>query len=341
MKAARLEAIGRLTVRDVADPTAQAGELVVQIAACGVCGTDRHIFHGEYPAALPMTPGHEFAGIVTAVGPDCATPIGTRVTVDPNISCGHCLECRRGEPCLCPRRVALGVDLDGGLAEFAVVPEHQAYPLPEDMPLTWGAMCEPLACCLHALDLAALRPGMRVAIFGGGVIGQLMVQLSVLNGAVSVALVTRQPERRALAERMGATAAIDPRLGDASAALVGAGGIAPGGVDVAFECAGVVETFEQSMAAARRGGTVVVIGVAPQEAVSSVRPFDLFARELRILGSFLNPLTHGRAVELAASGRLDLASLITSERPLDQAPALLGAAPGQGQVKEMIIPGSC
>ncbi len=332
MKAARLEAVGRLTVRDVAEPTAQAGELVLRVGACGVCGTDRHIFQGDYPAVLPMTPGHEFAGSVTQAGTGCSIQVGTRVCVDPNISCGECGECRRGDPCLCPRRVALGVDLDGGLAEFVAVPERQAYPLPEGMPVTWGALCEPLACCLHALDLSAIKPGMRVAIFGGGVIGQIMVQLSALSGAVSTTLITRQAERRALAERLGATASFDPNADDAPAAA--------GGADVVFECAGVVETFEKSMATARRGGTIVVVGVAPRDAVSAIRPYDLFARELRILGSFLNPLTHGRAVELAASGRLDLASLITSELPLDQAPALLGGPPRPGQVKEMIIPGS-
>jgi L-iditol 2-dehydrogenase len=340
MKAARLEAVGSLVVREVGRPTAQAGELVVRVEACGVCGTDRHIFHGEYPAVLPMTPGHEFAGTVTEIGPGCGIQVGTRVTVDPNISCGVCVECRRGEPCLCPRRLALGVDLDGGLAEFVVVPERQAYPLPEGMPITWGALCEPLACCLHALDLAAIKPGMRVAIFGGGVIGQIMVRLSALSGAVSTVLVTRQAERRSLAERFGATATYNPRAGDLSATLLGPSGALPQGADVVFECAGVVETFEQSLTTARRGGTIVVIGVAPQDAVSGIRPYDIFARELRIVGSFLNPLTHGRAVELAGSGRLDPASLITSEWPLEQAPALLGAPPRPGQVKEMVIPNS-
>ncbi len=338
MKAARLEAVGRLRVQEVAAPTARSGELVVRVEACGVCGTDRHIFHGEYPAVLPMTPGHEFAGTVTAAGPGCRMQVGTRVTVDPNISCGECLECRRGDPCLCPRRVALGVDLDGGLAEFVVVPERQAYPLPDALPITWGALCEPLACCLHALDLAGIIPGMRVAIFGGGVIGQIMVQLSALSGAVSTVLVTRQAERRSLAERLGATATYDPHAVAVPAALLGSGGALPRGADVVFECAGVVETFEQSLATARRGGTIVVIGVAPQDAVSGVRPYDIFARELRIVGSFLNPLTHGRAVDLAASGRLDLASLITSEWPLDQVPALLAAPPRQGQVKEIVLP---
>jgi hypothetical protein len=122
--------------------------------------------------------------------------------VDPNIACGNCRACRRGDVCLCPHRVALGVDLDGGLAEYAVVPAAQAYPLPPGVPAEWGALCEPLACCLRGLDQAGIRPGMSVAILGGGVNGQLMVQLARLAGAVTVILATRQAGRRALAERL-------------------------------------------------------------------------------------------------------------------------------------------
>jgi L-iditol 2-dehydrogenase len=338
MKAARLEAIEDLRVIDVDEPSAPPGSVVVRVDACGICGTDRHIFHGDYPAVLPLTLGHEFAGTVTAVGAGCAVVPGARVTVDPNISCGVCAECRRGEPCLCPRRVALGVDLDGGLAEYVVTPERQVYVLPSGLSTTLGAMCEPLACCLRGLDHAAIVPGMRVVVFGGGVIGQIMVQLAALAGAIAVVLVTRQAERRTLALRLGATAAYDPQSGDVRAALTGPGGLVPGGADVVLECAGVVETFEQSLAVARRGGTMVVIGVPPPDTVAAVRPYDLFARELRLIGSYLNPLTHGRAVELAASGRLDLTSLITSEHGLDQLPALLAAPPRPGQVKEIIIP---
>jgi threonine dehydrogenase-like Zn-dependent dehydrogenase len=191
MRAVRLEAVGELHVREVEERPPAGDELLVRVEACGICGTDRHILHGEYPAHLPVTLGHEFAGEVVATGAEAALPVRTRIAVDPNITCGICHECRRGDVCLCPRRVALGVDLDGGLAEYAVVPASQAYPLPPDVPAEWGALCEPLACCLRGLDLAGIRPGMSVAILGGGVIGQLMVQLARLAGAVTIILATR------------------------------------------------------------------------------------------------------------------------------------------------------
>ncbi|MGH2411944.1 MAG: alcohol dehydrogenase catalytic domain-containing protein, partial [Chloroflexota bacterium] len=169
MRAARLEAVGRLRVLEREPPVPARGEVLLRVEACGICGTDRHIYRGEYAAVLPRILGHEFAGTVAAVGEGCRSAVGTRVAVDPNIACGTCADCRRGEPCLCPARVALGVDLDGGLAEFAVIPEGQAYRLPDGLPAAWGALCEPLACCLRALDRAEIRPGVRVVVLGGGV----------------------------------------------------------------------------------------------------------------------------------------------------------------------------
>jgi L-iditol 2-dehydrogenase len=336
MRAARLEAVERLRVREVPEPVPGPGQVLVRVGACGICGTDRHIVHGDYPSAIPVTLGHEFAGAVVATGPGVSIPHGTSAAIDPNIACGTCRECRRGEVCLCPRRVALGVDLDGGLAEYVVAPATQVYPLPPGVPAAYGALCEPLACCLRGLDLAGIQPGMSVVVLGGGVIGQLMVQLAALGGATTVVLATRQARRRALAASLGATATLDPGAGDPIEAVSGAGGAVPGGADVVLECAGAVETFEQAIQMARRGGTVLVFGVAPQAAMARVSPFDIFARELRILGSYLNPMTHGRAVELVGSGRLQLEPLISRQAALEEAPGILAAPPEQGEVKVLI-----
>jgi threonine dehydrogenase-like Zn-dependent dehydrogenase len=179
---------------------------------------------------------------------------------------------------------------------------------------------------------------MSVVVLGGGVIGQLMVQLARLAGASTVALVTRQATRRALAEQTGATATLDPRAGEVVATLTGPGGMVPGGADVVLECVGATETFEQAVALARRGGTVLIFGVAPQTSTARISPFDVFARELRIVGSYLNPLTHGRAVEMVASGQLALAPLITRRLALDEVPAALAAPPEPGEIKTIVAP---
>ncbi|MGI8826744.1 MAG: zinc-dependent alcohol dehydrogenase family protein [Chloroflexota bacterium] len=337
MRAVRLEAIEKIHVRSVPEREPGSGEVVVRVRVCGVCGTDRHILRGEYPAKLPVTLGHEFAGTVAAAGPDVSLQAGLPVAVNPNISCGRCRECRCGDVALCRNRVALGVDVDGGLAQYAVVPASQLYPIPPDMSMAHGALCEPLACCLHGLDMAGIEPGMSVAVLGGGVIGQLMVQLARLAGANTVVLATRQASRRALAESLGATATTNPDSADTVAVISGSQGIAPGGVDVVLECAGTVTTFEQAVHLARRGGTILIFGVAPQEAVAAISPFDVFSRELRIFGSYLNPLTHGRAVELAAAGSLSLDPLITHRVSLSGVPGLLAAPPAPGEVKAMMV----
>lgn len=340
MRAARLNGIGRMQVEERPRPVAGQGEVLVRVEVAGICGSDRHMFRGEYPTALPVTLGHEFCGRVEAVGPGAGRlPVGTRVTVDPNIACGHCPACRMGRPNLCHHLVAIGVFRDGGFADYVAVPEIQAFALPAGLPPAHGAFSEPLACCLHGLDVARIGPGDSVAVLGGGVIGLMMVQLARRAGASTVALVTRQAPRRALALELGATHAIDPRAAPVVASLAGPGGIVPGGVDVVLECAGVPETFAEAIGLARRGGTVVVFGVMPRGERVGVEPFDLLARELRLEGAWLNPLTHARAVRMVAAGELALDRLVSRTIPLAELPAVLAADPGFGEIKTMVVPG--
>lgn len=335
MQAARLVAIGDMRIMDVARPEPGPGEVLVRVEACGLCGSDRHMFKGEYPTALPVTLGHEFAGIVEAVGAGVtAFAAGARVTGDPNISCGQCADCVAGRPNLCAGLTAIGVFRDGGFADYVIVPQGQAVRLPETLNPLHGAFCEPVGCCLHALDVARIAPGASVAIFGGGVIGLLMVQLVKLAGACTIILSTRQKPRRELAERLGATHTVDAShdpVADIHRLL-------PGGVDVSIECAGVAETFGQSIAATRRGGAVVIFGVMAQGETVSVSPYDLLVNELQLESAWLNPGTHARAAELVASGALDLDALITRTIPLGDLPAALRAGPSLGEVKVIVTP---
>jgi threonine dehydrogenase-like Zn-dependent dehydrogenase len=219
------------------------------------------------------------------------------------------------------------------------MPQRQAFRLPAGLKPTHGAFCEPLACCLHGVDLAAIRPGASVVVLGGGVIGLLVVQLAKLAGAATIILSTRQASRRALAEDLGATATIDPSAGDPIAAVAGANGLAPGGAYVVLECAGVRDTVEQSIRMARAGGTVVIVGVMPQGMKVEIEPFDLLFRELKVLGSFLNPFTHGRAAQLIASGAIEIDKLISKQVSLEEAPQVIANPPAPGEVKVLVVPG--
>lgn len=339
MKAIRLEAIGQLGLRDAATPDPGPDDLLVRVEACGVCGTDRHLLHGEFPCTPPVTLGHEFCGIVEKVGSDVVgfRP-GLRITGDPNIVCGRCDQCQRGRVNLCRNLRALGIHRDGGFAEYVRVPQRQAFALPLDLPPLHGAFCEPLACCLHGIDIASIPAGGSVVVLGGGVIGLLVVQLARLAGAKQVVLATRQASKRDLAVRIGATATIDPAAGDVVAAVSGPEGLLPGGADVVIECAGVPETVTQSVRLACSGGTVVILGVMPQGATVAIEPFDILFRELRVLGSFINPFVHRRAADLVARGAIALDPLITRTVSLADAVQVIANPAAAGEVKVLAVP---
>lgn len=336
MRAVRLESVGSMTMRNVGRPSAGPGELVIRVLAAGICGSDRHMFKGEYPTAIPVTLGHEFCGLVEEVGDGVSSFAGGElVTVDPNIACGTCTACRRGRPNLCANLNAIGVTRDGGFAEYVAVPCGQAFILPSDLDPVRGAFCEPLACCIHAIDKARIRPGDSVAILGGGVIGLLMVQLARQAGAGQVILVTRQLSRREAAVRLGATYAFDPTVSDAVASTRE---VTHGGADVVIECAGVPETLQTGVNMVRRGGAFILFGVTPAGLEVPVLPFDLLVNEVEIRPAYLNPFTHSRAAAMVASGALELDSLVTKTIGLEDVADVVGSAPLPGEIKVIVRP---
>ena len=330
MKAVVLSTVDNLALADVKKPKPGSKECLVKVLACGICGTDRHIYHGEYPSAKPVILGHEFGGVIEEVGPGSKFQVGQVVSVDPNIVCGKCLDCKEGRTAFCPDLTALGVNINGGLAEYVLTPDSQIYPVRNDLNPLHLAFIEPLACSIRGLDLANLKGGEKVAILGGGVIGLLVVQLAKLAGASEIVLVTRQKFRRDLALKIGATRVIDPINENVDTAITN--------MDVTFECAGSVETFKQSQKITRRGGSVIVLGLTASDATLEVNPFNIVVNELRIQGSFLNPLTQARAAELVESGKLNLDILISKVVDLSGVKAILDAPPAEGDIKYIACP---
>lgn len=330
MQAARLSAVGDLRIVDLSDPQPGPGEVLIRVQAAGICGTDRHLFLGEFPCRPPVTLGHEFCGTVLALGPDTTGPSpGTLVACDPNIACGTCRACRAGRVNLCSGLRAVGIAQDGGFAGLAVFPAHRAIALPVSLDPVAGAFCEPLACCLHGIDMGAPLPGQRVVVLGGGVIGLLTVQLARLAGA-EVMLVTRQAAKRDLALDLGATAT--------AGTIDGALAHWPGGADLVLECAGVPETVEAAPRLTRPGGRIVVLGVLPMGSRVQIEPFDLLFREIALFFAFLNPHTQGRAADLIASGRIATAPLVSRRIGLAEAVDAIARPARAGEVKVMILP---
>ncbi len=328
MQATQLFKTGDIRTVDVPVPSPAAGEILIKVEAAGICGTDRHLYKGEFPSVPGKTLGHEFSGIVVDAG-DTGFSNGSRVTCDPNTWCGTCEHCLRGRVNLCANNMATGIHRDGGFAEFCAFPASKAVLLPKDLDPLHGAFCEPLACTIHGMDLAAVQAGEKVLVIGGGVIGLLAVQLAKRAGA-EVALLTRSAEKQALALSLGA----DHAVGDEDAFR----GIWPGGADAVVECAGVVETVALSPKLTRTGGRVVILGVLPQGEQVPIEPFDLLFREIQMHFSFLNPFTHGRAAQMIASGSISVAPLISRRISLAEAAEAIAAPPLQGEVRAIVVP---
>jgi len=330
MRATRLHATGDIRTVEVPVPDPAPGEVLIRVEAAGICGTDRHLFKGEFPCTPPVTLGHEFSGIVVDRGTGVAIPKGTRVTCDPNDWCGHCDPCLRGRVNLCENNVATGIHRDGGFAEYVAFPARKALVLPAGLHRDHGAFCEPLACTLHAMDIGAAKPGERVLILGGGVIGLLAVQLARLAGAEAM-LLTRHPAKRELAVSLGATAT--------AATPAEASRIWPGGADLTLECAGVAETVAAAPALTRPGGRIVILGVLPRGEKVPIEPFDLLFREIQLHFAFINPFTQARAAGLMASGRIAVGPLVSRAVALDEAAEAIANPARPGEVKVLVVPG--
>ncbi|WP_168119660.1 zinc-dependent alcohol dehydrogenase family protein [Paenibacillus sp. HB172176] len=301
----RLTSPGHMSIAEQSLPKLREHEVLVKVAACGICGTDRHIYHGSYPATLPVVPGHEFAGHIEALGSGVANvEIGQFVTINPNIWCRHCQACLEGRPHLCSNMQALGVNLDGGMSLYCVVPEQLLYNvLPMIDPLK-ACLAEPISCVLHGLDRLEIKAGTRAAVFGGGFIGQLMLQAIQLQGATEVILVEPQAHKRQVANELG-FATIDPfsepsmmtKLKD---------------LDFTVDCAGAGGVLTQCVNATKPGGDVLLFAAYPQGKALPIEPYEIFRKELRLIGTFTYPDTQLRAIRLIEKGAFELDSLITA-----------------------------
>ncbi|MEO6025697.1 MAG: alcohol dehydrogenase catalytic domain-containing protein [Candidatus Binatia bacterium] len=310
MRAAFLTDQRRFELRHVPLPTAGPGEALIDVHACGICGSDVHFFVGGSPPPR-VCPGHEIAGrIVTAVG---GLRAGDPVVVEPLRSCGSCASCRAGEPNLCPQVEILGSRLPGGFAEAVVVPATSIHPLPRDLDLSLATLVEPLAVAVHAVGLAASEPGRTIMVLGGGTIGLLTAFVAARAGCAVTIAVRHEHQRRA-ALRLGAARVVS---GDRTGVLDAAAMQPP---DVVFEAVGGrSDTLDMALAAVRPGGTIVTLGLFTQPIV--LHPIRFLAKEVHLVSSMMYS-RKGRvadfvtAIDLLSHGREELATLITHHVPL-------------------------
>ncbi len=324
MKAAVFYRKHNLKIEELPIPTPKANEVIVNVKACGICGTDIHIFEGdEGAAATPYAtvPGHEFSGVVTAVG-ECVTSVkaGDRVCVDPNKLCGECHYCKSGIGHFCENMIGIGTTVNGGFAEYCAVPESQVYKFSDNITFEMAAMCEPVACCLHGIDMCDIKPGDSAMIIGGGMIGLIMLQLVKLKGAAKLILLEPIEEKRKIAEKSGADICINPLKEDVRAVLE-ENGISR--IDCVIECVGKPTTMEDAISYAGKKSTVMLFGLTKPNDTISIKPFEIFKKEITLRASFINPYTQQRALDLISSRKIDVSSMIYKVEPLEKLPEIL------------------
>lgn len=331
---------GKIVTVEREMPKAGPGEVVVRVMAAGVCGTDVHIYSGEAGSAdvrPPVVLGHEFAGEVVEIGAGVGSlAVGDKVTVDPNIYCGKCDYCRNGKIQLCEHLSAIGVTRDGGFAQYCLAPEAQAFRLNADVDCEAGALAEPIACCLHGIDIANILPGQTVCVIGGGAIGLIMAQLARLSGASKVIVSEPVEGRRKIALELGVDAVIDPFKGDVNEQIEAVTG--KPGVDAVIECVGLVSATKQAFQIAGKGASIVLFSVPKPGATFELPLFDVYKKELRIAGSFINPSTHLRAANLVNAGKLNLKPILTHRYPLAQLEQAIKKQTDGDSIKVLVKP---
>ena len=321
-----LRAPSTLVLDEVARPQPGPGQVLVRVTHSGVCGTDWKIYNGSIPVPYPLIPGHEMAGEIVDVGRadvgrvSRSEPAGARVIIDPETYCGACFHCRIGQTNLCPNGTLIGRDVNGGFAEYLVVPSSQVFNLPDAIADRTAPMIQVLTTCLHAQRQIDIFAGDTVAVLGLGVTGQLHAQLAKARGARVIG-VTRSAEKRAMAETLGADLTI-PGGPDAIEQVKDA--TDGRGADIVIETTGVMRSLADSVHMTRFGGKVLMFGIFTVK--EGALPFyDLYYKEISLITARVATAEdYPASIALVERGQVRLEPLVSDVMPLGELKAAIG-----------------
>jgi D-arabinitol dehydrogenase (NADP+) len=307
MRVASVEQPGRIRVHDAEEPRAiHPDDVVVKVMASGICGTDVHIYRGEYLGGYPIVPGHEFSGVVSAVGQNVRKyKPGDRVAVEPNIACDSCPACLSNRQNFCQNWQAVGVTRPGGMAQYVLCTEKVVFGA-GDIPFDQAAFMEPLSCVIHGIENVGISLGDTVAVIGMGPIGMLLVRTARAGGATKLTAVELSEERLSAARSDGVIeTTTDVRSLPADR------------FDVVIDATGAPAILPEAIRLARPGGRVLLFGVAPQGRTATIEPFQVFRKGLSIHASYTSRRNSTQALELIASGRVRVDDLVSHRLPLE------------------------
>jgi len=336
MRAVVFDGPGTVSVRALADPEPGPGEVRVRPLLTGICGTDRHLLAGGFMATFPLVPGHEIVGEVESLGDGAeGVPVGTLVAVDNTDVCGACESCRRGKPLYCSRFRSLGCNAPGGFAELMTAPAAKCFPL-DGLDPAVAVMTEPLACAVHGADVLGLRPGSDVLLFGAGPTGLLLAQLLMHGGAARITVAAPSEHKLEVARSVGVDETVPVDRADPAASTRRLREVAPSGFDVVVEATGAPSVLAICTGLTRTGGTVLVYGMADERAAVPFSPYQIFARELTVKGSFAQIHCFDRALLELRTGRVRTDGIITDRFQLDRFGEALEAVAGSRTIKAVV-----
>lgn len=339
MKSAVFHGKRDIRVEEREIPRVGPGEVLIKVMACGVCGSDLHIYEGDQGSTTttpPLIQGHEFSGVIEKVGEGVTNcKIGDRVCVDPADNCNECYYCASGMMGHCEHMGAIGTNIDGGFSQYCKVKAKLVHHLEDDVTFIQAAMAEPLACCINGADRSDIKVGDNVVVYGGGMIGLLILQLSLLKGASNVVLVEPVEEKRQVALKLGASLTINP-IEENVKEVLQKNGI--NHVQVAIETCGLKSTSEEAVEIVDRQGTVILFAVTGVDAKIDLKTYQVFQKELTIKGSYCSPYDMGRAVELLNAHRVDVTSMLGGKEPLEGLADILRDPAKRAKGKFVILP---
>jgi len=320
MKALVYEGGWQMPLRDIEAPIPGSNDVIISVQAVGICGSDVHGFMGTTGRRKPpIVMGHEFSGVITATGEEVTDyRVGDRVIAQPLLVCGTCNNCKAGLWNICVNRSGLGMNLNGAYAESVCVPQQMLFRLPDEMSWEQGAMVEPLAVALHALNRTPIKLMDSVVIIGAGTIGLLTLLAARLKGAGLVIVTDLSSHRLEMARKLGADVMVN--VGEQNPLEVVQQHTNGRGVDAVIEAVGVTATVQQSLALVRMGGHVTWIGNSQPEVELNMQ--QVVTREVTIAGAYGFNIEFGQSIEAIRSGRIDVMPLIEKLAPLEDGPQL-------------------
>jgi 2-desacetyl-2-hydroxyethyl bacteriochlorophyllide A dehydrogenase len=307
MKAALIEKANSLSTIEADKPEPKENELLIEVFASGICGTDLHIFQGDYKGTYPITPGHEFSGIVQKAGDKVRNiKVGDRVAIEPNLSCGVCYDCLNNRQHFCENVEAVGVTLPGGMAQFVCAPEQAVFPI-GDLSFEEAAFMEPLSCVLHGVEQVKPNLADTVLLIGAGPIGLLLLQSFLVEGCSSIHVVDKDEDRLKMAKEMGASHITTDLYSLKKEAY-----------HIVCDATGVTFLMEETLNYVRPSGRILWFAVPHVDATVSVSPFKMFAKEISIFSSYTSCRNSWQALHLLQSGRIKVKELVSHRLALEE-----------------------